>query len=266
MKNLEIIIVGKRLNNSNRIENIQGRIKRSIDSLVNLRLLKETGQVKEQRGSGLVSTYCYTRSGYLISQVIQCVINGGENAKEQLYNLFQRVFKVEDHSLSMFILNSKFIEKIHDKNLFGDYVTIFQKALDSKDITDIESLAMLIQKLISPLFQQRHFVRAWVEAIDELEPQIRQLFMYEQKLAIDFKMGSKALSRDYEVKRLELRENVEEVALEGLCTACNQRSAFKMKIIKYTVRLANAHILRPFINCPKCPASERTLQLPILWL
>ena len=106
----------------------------------------------------------------------------------------------------MFILNSKFIEKIHDKNLFGDYVTIFQKALDSKDITDIESLAMLIQKLISPLFQQRHFVRAWVEAIDELEPQIRQLFMYEQKLAIDFKMGSKALSRDYEVKRLELRK------------------------------------------------------------
>ena len=49
MKNLEIIIVGKRLNNSNRIENIQGRIKRSIDSLVNLRLLKETGQVKEHK-------------------------------------------------------------------------------------------------------------------------------------------------------------------------------------------------------------------------
>ena len=72
---------------------------------------------------------------------------------------------------------------------------IFQKALDSKDITDIESLAMLIQKLISPLFQQRHFVRAWVEAIDELEPQIRQLFMYEQKLAIDFKMGSKDLKQ-----------------------------------------------------------------------
>ena len=109
------------------------------------------------------------------------------------------------------------MEKIHDKNLFGDYVTIFQKALDSKDITDIESLAMLIQQLISPLFQQRHFVMAWEETIDELEPQIRQLFIYEQKLNIDVKMGAKALNIEYEVLRLELRENVEVVALEGLC-------------------------------------------------
>lgn len=122
--------------------------------------MKATGLVKEERGSGFVPTYCYTRSGYLISQVIQCVINGRENAEEQLYNLFQRVFKVEDHSPSLFILNSKFIEKIHDKNLFRDYVTILQKALDSREITDIESLARLIQKLISPLFQQRYFVRA----------------------------------------------------------------------------------------------------------
>ncbi len=158
--------------------------------------MKETGQVKEERGSGLVPTYRYTRSGYFISQVIQCVINGEENAEEQLYNLFQRIFKVDDHSPSLLILNSKFIEKIHDKNLFGDYVSIFQKALDSKEITDIESFATLIQKFISPLFQQRHFVRAWVETIDELEPQIRQLYMYEQKLAIDAKMGSKALTRN----------------------------------------------------------------------
>jgi hypothetical protein len=165
----------------------------------------------------------------------------------------------------LFILNSKFIEKIHDKNLFGDYVTIFQKALDSREIIDIESFARLIQKLISPLFQQRHFVKAWEEAIGELEPQIRQLYMYEQKLAIDVKMGSKALSKDYEILRLELRENVEVVALEGICIACHEHSAFYMKIIDYTKSLANAGKSLLFINCPKCDAYGRTLQLPILW-
>jgi|SRR6476659_52610 len=256
----------EKLKNANKIENIQRRIKRSIESLVNLRLIKSTGQVKEERGSGFVPTYCYTRSGYLISQVIQCVINGGENAEEQLYNLFQRSFKVEDHSPSWLIFNSKFIEKIHNKNLFGEYVSVFQKALDSKEITNIESFARVIQNHISPLFQRRLFVRAWEETVDELEPQIRRLYMYEQKLAIDVKMGSKALNREYEELRLELMENVEEVALEGVCTACNQRSAFQMLIIEYTTRLANAHILRPFIKCPKCDVSERTLRLPILWL
>jgi len=126
---------GKKLTNSNKIENIQRRIKRSIDSLVNMGLMKETGTVPEERGTGLVLTYSYTRSGYLISKIIQCVIYGKENVEEQLYTLFhERLFKVDSHSLSYMIFNSKFIEKIHEKNLFGNYVSVFQKALDSKEM------------------------------------------------------------------------------------------------------------------------------------
>ena len=89
--------------------------------------------------------------------------------------------------------------------------------------------------------------------------------MYEQKLAIDVKMGSKALSKDYEVKRLKLRENVEVVALEGICIACHEHSAFYMKIIEYTISLANAGKSLLFTNCPKCDAYGRTLRVPILW-
>jgi hypothetical protein len=183
-----------------------------------------------------------------------------------LYSLFhERLFKVETNSPSWLVFNSKFIEKIHDKNLFGNYISVFQRALDSKEITDIGSFARVIQNLISPLFQRRLFVRVWEETIDELDPQTRQLYVYEQKLAIDVKMGSKAWSKDYEILRLGLRENVEEVALEGICNECHERSAFHMKIIEYTNRLANADRLRPYIKCPKCDVHERTLQIPILW-
>jgi hypothetical protein len=258
--------VVKKLTKSNKIENIQRRIKRYIDSLVNLRLMKETGQVKEEKGSGLIPTYSYTPSGYFISQIIQCIIHGKENAGEQLYTLFRdRFFKAEDDSLSFIIFNSKFIETIHEKNLFGDYVSTFQKALDSKEITDIESFARVIQNYISPVFQQRLFVGVWQETLGKLDPQTRQLYMYEQKLAIDVKMGSKALSKDYEVLRLKLRENVEEVALEGICIACHEHSAFYMKIIEYTKSLVNADKSLLFANCPKCDAYGRTLQVPILW-
>ena len=259
--------LGKKLTTSNKIENIQKRIQRSIEGMINMRLMKEGEKAKEDKGSGMIPTYTYTPVGYIISQIIRCVIYGKENAEEQLYTLFhERLSKDDPKSPSLLAFNSKFMEKIHDKNLFGNYVSVLQKALDSKEITDIESFVRLIQHFISPLFQRKHFVRVWIETIDELDPQTRQLYLYEQKLAIDFKMGSKALSRDYEVKRLELIDNVEEVALEGICSACKQRSAFRMKIVEYSTRLANAHILWPFIKCPKCNVPERTLQLPILRL
>jgi len=35
-------------------------------------------------------------------------------------------------------------------------------------------------------------VNTWEETVKELEPEIRKLFLYEKKLAIDVKMGSKA--------------------------------------------------------------------------
>ena len=35
-------------------------------------------------------------------------------------------------------------------------------------------------------------MNTWEETVKELEPEIRKLFLYEKKLAIDVKMGSKA--------------------------------------------------------------------------
>ena len=257
--------LGMKLTPSNKIENILKRIQRNIEGMISMRLMKEGEKAKEDKGSGMIPTYTYTPAGYIISQIIRCVIYGKENAEEQLYTLFhERLSKDDANSPSLLVFNSKFMEKIHDKNLFGNYVSVFQKALDSKEITDIESFVRLIQHFISPLFQQKHFVMVWKETIDELDPQTRQLYMYEQKLAIDFKMGSKALSRDYEVKRLKLRENVEVVALEGICIACHEHFAFCMKIIEYTISLANAGKSLLFTNCPKCPAYGRTLRVPIL--
>ena len=78
-------------------------------------------------------------------------------------------------------------EGIHDKNLFGNYVSVFQKALDSKEMTDIESFVRLIQHFISPLFQQKHFVMVWKETIDELDPQTRQLYVINRNLPLTLK-------------------------------------------------------------------------------
>jgi hypothetical protein len=124
---------------------------------------------------------------------------------------------------------------------------------------------MLIQKLLSPLYQTKAFVNTWVKTINELDAMVRKLYMYDRKLAIDLKMGSKALSNKYEKLRFELMGETERIALEGVCSACKERSVFSMKIIDYTLRLANAHLIDFSITCPKCNSSQRTLRLPNLW-
>ena len=89
--------------------------------------------------------------------------------------------------------------------------------------------------------------------------------MYEQKLAIDAKMGSKALSKDYEVLRLELRENVEVVAIEGICTACHKHSAFYTKIIEYTKSIASAGKSRLFTIVQSAMRMDELVRVPLLW-
>jgi hypothetical protein len=87
------------------------------------------------------------------------------------------------------------MENIYERGLFGEYVSTFQKVLNSKDISDIGAFAMLIQKLLSPIYQSKHFVNTWIKTIKDLDPDVRKLYMYDQKLSIDRRMGSKALSK-----------------------------------------------------------------------
>jgi hypothetical protein len=62
------------------------------------------------------------------------------------------------------------------------------------------------------------FVNTWEETVKQLEPEIRKLFLYEQKLAVDIKMGRRARTLEYEKLRLALIGDVEFVALDGYCS------------------------------------------------
>jgi hypothetical protein len=49
-----------KLTTSNKIENIQKRIQRSIEGMISMRLMKEGDKAKEDKGSGMIPTYTYT--------------------------------------------------------------------------------------------------------------------------------------------------------------------------------------------------------------
>jgi hypothetical protein len=111
------------------------------------------------------------------------------------------------------------------------------------------------------------FANTWEETVKELEPEIRKLFLYEQKLAIDIKMGRRARTLEYEKLRLALMGDVEFVALQGYCNECKQYVAREMTILHYYRQLAYAHTSLDGLaaKCPRCNTPHRQPRLPNLW-
>jgi hypothetical protein len=139
--------------------------------------MKQTGEVKEEKGTGLIPTFSYTPAGYIFSRIIQCIGSKKGNTEEELYNfLHERLYNIKQDSLSFVIFASNLIKKIYEKGLFGNYISNLQKVLDSKDIPNIEAFARRLQQTLSVTFQTRLFVNAWEDTINELEPDVRKLF------------------------------------------------------------------------------------------
>lgn len=233
--------------------------------------MAEVRLVKEERGTGLIPTFRFTPFGYFLSQIIQS-LRSCVNVEGKLYDLLHEgLFKVQTYSPSFVIFASNWIKKMHEKGEFGQYISIFKKVIDSKSIGNIEEFALILQSTVNINFFHNPvnsllFVNTWEEAVKELEPEIRKLFLYEQKLAIDVKMGSRARTLEYEKLRLTLIGDVEFVALEGYCNECKQFVAVEMTI-QYYRRLAYAHshsVDGLAMKCTKCNAPHRPLRLPNL--
>jgi hypothetical protein len=262
-----------KLNKSNKKEHIIRRVKRNVNNLVVLRIMTQVGQVKEERGTGLIPTFSYTPFGYFLSQIIQS-LRSGVNVEAKLYDLFHKsLFKVQTLSPSFVIFVSNWIKKMYEKGEFVHYVKILKNVIDSKSIKNIAEFASLLQDMVNLHFFHNStnallFVNTWEETVKELDPEVRKLFLYEQKLSIDAKMGSRARTLEYEKLRLTLIGDVEFVALEGYCNECKQFRACEMSIRQYYRRLAYAHksLDGLAMTCSKCESSpRRPLRLPNLW-
>jgi hypothetical protein len=59
--------------------------------------MKQIGQVKEEKGTGLVPTFSYTPVGYVLSRIVQYSGLEKESAEKEMYTLFHdRLFKVKN--------------------------------------------------------------------------------------------------------------------------------------------------------------------------
>jgi hypothetical protein len=234
-------------------------------------IMTQAGTVKEEKGTGLVPTFRFTPFGHMLSQIIQ-FDRPDINVEAKLYNLFQGLLAPLE-AQSWVIFTSNWIKKVYEKGQFGHYISILRKVIDSGPIWNIRKFNLLLLDTVNLRFSysptySRLFMDIWLETVNELEPEVRKLYLYEVKLSLDVTMGKIATTLQYEKSRSTIIDDVEVVALEGYCAECKQRSVLQMKITKYYWRLA--HAFTPLnglaMQCPKCNSPSKTLRLPNVWL
>ena len=101
--------------------------------------------------------------------------------------LHEGLLKVQTYSPSFVIFGSNWIKKIREKGEFSQYISIFKKVIDSKSVGNVEDFAFILQSTINFNFfhipaNSLLFMNTWEETVKELEPEIRKMFLYEQKL------------------------------------------------------------------------------------
>ena len=161
---------------------------------------------------------------------------------------------------------------MYEKGYLSRYISIF-KTVNSQSIKNIQEFASILQRTVNiRFFHERanalNYMTTWKETLEDLEPEVRKLYLNELKLNIDGIMNSSSLTLEYEKLRFTLIADVGVVALEGYCTECKQRPVLQMKIVEYYQRLAHAFTpqIGLVMKCPKCNSPHKTLQLPNVWL
>ena len=91
---------------------------------------------------------------------------------------------------------------MYEKGHFGHYTSIYKKVIDSGSIWNIRKFNLLLLDTVNLRFFyspiKRHvYVNIWQEVIEELDPEVRKLVLYEVKLSLDSVMGTIAQTSEY---------------------------------------------------------------------
>src|SRR5919202_1840444 len=101
-----------------RVENFKPRVKRYVEELVNMGLLRHVGTAKETKGTGTVDIFQFTIIGRVVAWIVESLNSDKrEYAINGLYNLLQSHYEKKISSINMF--NSIYHRKCKENGLFG---------------------------------------------------------------------------------------------------------------------------------------------------
>ena len=170
---------------SNRIEHVQRRIKRNMQHLIDLKLLRETGTRKQERGTGTTYVFQFTIYGLITSTLIKTT-NPREREKtmNRMYELLQSLLAINEESPVTVQFHHRFIEKCRQGNVFDKLVDhMFMLANSGKKLIEINELFKLAMELgFDDREDRKNFLRLWNETLQELDSHDGELLLFQMKI------------------------------------------------------------------------------------
>jgi hypothetical protein len=242
----------------------QDRIKAKIEDLIHLDLLRIEETAKATKVNTDIPLYAHTRGGYLISWILEWRnLTQREKANNEIYNIIDSTFKIEEGSSSITIFYSYFFRKCWEKRVFDKLIQHILDIAHSKSHA-INNIHELFEHLVDLGFKdektRKDFWNIWLETITELDTKTQQLVIHQMKLDAERRFQNKKeyLTSEYEEMRFLYRGDYSRIAVEGNCEKCNlQQGSVMLDVLDYREalsRVAPTDSIRS--QCPVCHTKD----------
>lgn len=209
-----------------RIENRQSTIKNKLRKLVELELIRVSGNRPVTKGTGTTSEYQCTKFGSLVAWITESFDEKHDEylIQNEIYALVSDIFTVREYSSSSNIFFSKFVKKCNEANEFRNIIVLFRKGISEDNLFKITDLFNYIWRLdFEDLHTRIRFNKIFFDTLAELDPEVQKQILYALKLDIERRM--KAVSGNFEKfeqARFMSRADYNKVALECICVNCDR--------------------------------------------
>lgn len=182
-------------------------------------------------------------------------------SNELLYLLDSVFFKVQQNSSSAIIFYSHFIKKCRDKGVFNKLIEYIVDIAHSN--LGIKNMRDLFEHVVDLGFKEgetrRYFLDLWRETIEELEPEVAALILFQMKLNAErrFQNITESFTREYEEMHFQKRNDYERIVVEGDCVKCNFQTVIALPYLDYRKRFSlvtRDDTIK--LDCPKCGAKD----------
>jgi hypothetical protein len=256
---------GRKVKDSDIIESTQKRVKKRLKDLELLRLVRH-GKTKQQKGSAEIPLYVYSRLGYVLAEIIESFNpNKRENANDEIYNLFEIIYRIKEDSPSTTIFYAHLFKKCKEKGHFGHIVSFFRKVVNSniplKNMFDLFNEALFL--IFNYPGRTDPFHITLKETLNELDVDTKELFLYYQKLELERKMKLRGgYSKGYEEICFKVRGDHDVLAVEGFCVICQLYFPDVVDLLDYRERIIedrNEMLDSITKSCRKCKVPNALL-------
>ncbi|MCC2647387.1 MAG: hypothetical protein K0R16_190 [Nitrososphaeraceae archaeon] len=248
----------RNIGRTKRFYNLKGHIKKNLEHLMQLQLIQMSGTRKATKVDTDIGIYKYTELGQILAWLIASINPDKKaNANDEIFHLLDSVFfKIKEDSPSATIFYSHFFRKCRDRGVFDKLIQhIWHIAHTNLGITNMQDL---FERVVDLGFEdediRQMFFDLWRESLEELESNQKALVLYQMKLDTErrFQNKKKYLTKEYEEKRFQYRNNYENIVVEGNCKNCGT-GPLALSYLEYRKGFANvARNDSIKLDCPIC--------------